>query len=90
MTTAEIDALLNIVPYQDAEEAALAANGDYEYVAAALPTGFDPSSGVTIECDWYSGPLGKGYQFVVMSQTDVKVLNFGPETWREVAWTSLN
>jgi hypothetical protein len=45
---------------------------------------------MTLACDCYRGPLGDGYQLVVWVDvagvTWTRVLNVGPETWRNQGW----
>jgi hypothetical protein len=48
---------------------------------------------MALQCDAYRGPQGDGYQIVVfvdvLGVTYSRVLNVGPETWREQAWAAV-
>lgn len=48
---------------------------------------------MALQCDAYRGPQGDGYQLVVwvdvLGVTYSRVLNVGPETWREQAWAAV-
>jgi hypothetical protein len=87
LSTTQIDADLDLSAIQAAQTANFNSFGAYYYVPAA-PQIFDPT--VTVEVDAYNGPYGQGYIVIVTSDTDQKVVNFGPETWREIPWTSLD
>ena len=45
---------------------------------------------MALQCDAYRGPLGDGYQLVlwvdVLGVTYQRIVNVGPETWRDQAW----
>lgn len=85
MTTDQIDAALDLSAVKTEQDSYFNANGKYHYVRAT-PQGFDSS--VTVECDGYDGPSGKGYVIIVASPDWIKVLNFGPETEREMEWVA--
>lgn len=87
MTREEIDSHVDVAGLMAAEEAYFAQYGNYVFIDDSEPQGFDPN--VYVRIDTYDGPKGKGYQIIVQSLTDIKVLNFGPETERELPWTSL-
>ena len=86
LTPDQIDAVLDTSGIEHQQSLSISSTQDYCYIPAS-PASFDPT--VTIESDAYDGPMGKGYTVTVTSDTYQKVLNFGPDTVRELPWTLL-
>lgn len=83
MTNEEIDEKLDLESIQTDQDAYFNVNGFY-YRQSRAPTQF--AADVFLSVTSYDGPKGKGYTINVESGTWMKVVNYGPETYRDVDW----
>lgn len=87
ITTDQIDEALDVAAIDALQQAYFELHGQYEG-CADCPFDCDPN--VFTRIDAYDGPQGKGYQLMVYS-VDIpfmKIVNMGPEDYRELAWCS--
>lgn len=86
MTPSQIDLILNLTLVRANQDAYFSLNGRYHYVP---PTAQLLNPTITTRSDGYDGPYGKGYVVIVRSPDYQKAVNFGPETDRNLPWTTI-